>query len=234
MGAGVRAVFHFVGTAVRWIGWRDAWSGIARVSIDGTARAVIDTYSNGDQAQAVLFETEGLSDGPHMLQVELTGTKNAAALASWVWVDAFDVIGYAAPASATSPTSVSLRRVEQTDPAVAYSGGWLSNSISLHSAGSAALSMGEGTRASFTFNGTSVRWIGWRDAWSGIARVSLDGVDRGLVDTYSSRDRAQSVLFATDGLAAGPHTLQVEVTGTKNPAAAAPWVWVDAFDVGGE
>jgi len=29
--------------------------------------------------------------------------------------------------------------------------------------------------ARLTFNGTGVRWIGLKDAWSGIARVSIDG-----------------------------------------------------------
>jgi hypothetical protein len=230
MGTGVRAVFHFVGTAVRWVGWRDQWSGIGRVSIDGQFRAVVDTYVNGQQAQSVLFTAEGLTNGAHTLEVEVTGTKNAAAAAPWVWTDAFDVVGraVAAPASATA-----WQRIEESNPAFRSSGGWLTNSISQHSGGSALLSMGNGTSASVTFAGTAVRWVGWRDAWSGIARVSLDGVDRGLIDTYATGQAAQAVLFTAEGLTAGVHTLKVEVTGTKCAAASATWVWVDAFDIAG-
>lgn len=231
MGAGDRAVFHFVGTGVRWIGWRDPWSGIARVFIDGTARTVVDTYVNGQEAQAVLFATEGLTNAAHTLEVEVTGTKNAAASSSWVWVDAFEVIGR--PDAPTPSNPASWQRIEQSDAAISSSGGWLSNSISQHSGGSAHLSMGTGTRASLTFSGTAVRWIGWRDAWSGIARVTVDGVDRGLIDTYVNGQQAQAVLFTADGLTSGLHTVQIEVTGAKNPASSAPWVWIDAFEVAG-
>ena len=39
------------------------------------------------------------------------------------------------------------------------------------SGGDAVLSMDAGARATFTFTGSEIRWIGTRDEWSGIARV---------------------------------------------------------------
>jgi hypothetical protein len=83
----------------------------------------------------------------------------------------------------------------------------------------------------FAFNGTGVSWIGYHDEWSGIARVSVDGVLQRTVDTYSTPDKAQTSSYSIAGLAAGSHTLTIEVTGTKSAASGGTWVWVDAFDV---
>jgi len=46
--------------------------------------------------------------------------------------------------------------------------------------------MDSGSRASLTFTGTGVSWILYRDEWSGIANVYLDGVLKSAVDTYAS------------------------------------------------
>ena len=91
MDAGSTASLTFDGTGVRWIGLRDPWSGIARVFIDGTLRATVDTYSATQQRQAPLFAVADLSPGTHTLRIEATGTRNAASGGAWVWVDAFDI-----------------------------------------------------------------------------------------------------------------------------------------------
>ncbi|MBI3000565.1 MAG: hypothetical protein HYY46_19245 [Deltaproteobacteria bacterium] len=51
------------------------------------------------------------------------------------------------------------------------------------------------------------------------------------VDTYGDPGGAQAVLYSTSGLSRAAHTLTIEVTGTKNPAASGLWIWVDAFDI---
>src|SRR5437773_6750449 len=66
-------------------------------------------------------------------------------------------------------------RVEQTDPSITYSGNWYSNESGLHSGGTAALTNARGARATITFTGTGISWIGVADAWSGFATVYLDG-----------------------------------------------------------
>jgi hypothetical protein len=134
------------------------------------------------------------------------------------------------PAPTPAPTAVS--RYQQDAASVSYDGVWHPNSLSLHSDGAAVLSMEPGSRARFAFSGTSVSWIGYRDEWSGVANVFLDGVFRGKVDTHASPYQAQAVLFSATGLAPGSHTLTIEVTGTRSPLSRAAWVWIDAFDVG--
>jgi hypothetical protein len=124
-------------------------------------------------------------------------------------------------------------RLEENDAAVVYTptpADWPAVLQSGHSGGRAVERMGAG-RATVTFNGTGVKWIGYHDGGSGIARIYLDGVDQGTVDTYSAQGQYQAVLYTISGLSQGSHTLAVEVTGTKNPASSGLWIWVDAFDI---
>ena len=97
--------------------------------------------------------------------------------------------------------------------------------------GTAARSATAGARAQFAFTGTSVSWVGLRGPWLGIADVFLDGVFAARVDLYAPTEAVQATVFSASGLAAGPHTLRIDVTGEKNPASASAWVIVDAFDV---
>jgi hypothetical protein len=103
--------------------------------------------------------------------------------------------------------------------------------MSVHSGSNAVLAMDAGSRATLTFTGTGVKWIGYRDEWSGIARVILDGNVVATVDSYMSPARAQAVTHALTGLSNTTHTLVIEVTGLKNASSKGRWVWVDAFDV---
>jgi len=105
------------------------------------------------------------------------------------------------------------------------------NNLSIHSGGSAVLSMTTGATTTLTFTGTAVSWIGYRDEWSGIAQVTLDGRVIASVDTYLTPARAQAVTYAIKNLAAGSHTLTIQVTGTKNSSSKGSWIWIDAFDV---
>jgi hypothetical protein len=124
-----------------------------------------------------------------------------------------------------------LSRVEQADPAVTWSGAWSTNRLAAHSGGSARLSMEASSRVSLVFVGTGAVWIGYRDEWSGIADVSVDGRLRATVDTYSTPARAQAALYAIDGLADGTHTLTIEPTGRHRPDSRGSWIWVDAFSI---
>jgi hypothetical protein len=120
---------------------------------------------------------------------------------------------------------------EESSDAVTWTGAWSTNPLASSSGGGARLAMDPGAKANFRFTGTGVTWIGYRDEWSGIATVLLDGAVQTTVDTYSTPARAQQPLFNIGGLEMGSHTLTIQVTGTKNPRSASAWVWVDAFSV---
>ncbi|HUP22146.1 MAG TPA: hypothetical protein VNB06_04315, partial [Thermoanaerobaculia bacterium] len=241
MDPGQRARFAFEGTGVLWLGYRDEWSGIARVYLDGSLAATLDTYVPSAQAQSVLFAVDGLAAAPHVLEIEVTGQIGPASSGAWIWIDAFDVVGSSSGSGSPSGdsedpvspdgTDSSTGWLEEDASAVELRGGWRSDAAATHSGGTAAQAKDRGSRATVRFTGTAVRWIGTRDAWSGVAKVRLDGVVVKRVNTYSPSARAQQTLFSVDGLADGPHTLEIEVLGYGAKKSKGTWIWVDAFEV---
>ena len=127
-------------------------------------------------------------------------------------------------------------RVEESDAAVSLSAGdWTPTDQKFAwSGGSAMQSKVIGATATFTFTGTSVRWIGGRNDQGGIALVSVDGGPAKRVDTFARPYEIHTPMVTIDGLTPGPHTLTIKVTGEKNPEAHRDnqaIVMVDAFDV---
>src|ERR1700741_766784 len=122
-------------------------------------------------------------------------------------------------------------RVEESDAAVRLSAGWTgSNPRNGWSGGSARQSTVAGATASFTFNGTSVRWIGRRNKDSGIALVRVDGGPARQVDLFSRPNEVRTNVLTIYDLSPGQHTLTIEVTGQQNPDASSNIVTVDAFE----
>ena len=140
---------------------------------------------------------------------------------SWVWAQV--------PVAGIVPSGPI--RVEENDPSVVYTGVWFPQRRSDLSGGSIVESPYPISTASFTFTGTGVRWIGFKAVWGGIAQVYLDGALKATVDTYAPTEQAQAVMYTGTGLAAGPHTITIKVTGTWSSAGCCSWVVVDAFDV---
>ena len=216
--AGAQATFTFTGTGVSWIGARGTQSGIARVSLDGVFVTEVDLYSPTEQIQAAVFTATGLADASHTLVIEGTGRQNAASQNALVVVDAFDVT--------TSGT-----RHQDTDPAIAYGSGWIQgNRDKAYSEGATAESNTLGSQATITFTGTGISWIGARGPQCGIARIFLDGAFVEDFDTYAQTEGPQHTDFTATGLAAGTHTLTIQVI-DKNPISTNAWILIDAYDV---
>jgi hypothetical protein len=219
---GAQATFTFVGTEVRWVGLRGPQMGIAQVSLDGAFHARVDAY-DPNESEEVTFVITGLAAGTHTLTIAPTGDKRAAATGANVVIDAFDVRG----------------RVEDQDPSIAWTSGWLrgngsrdwSGTAPNTAGGTAALTRTAGERATVSFTGTGVSWIGLRGPSYGIARVLVDGVLAATVDTYAATEEVQAVVYTASGLSDGAHTLTVEVAGERNPASIDSLIVVDAFDV---
>jgi hypothetical protein len=88
-----------------------------------------------------------------------------------------------------------------------------------------------GARATFTFRGKGVRWIGFPCERCGVAELFIDGVRAATVDTFSTNRPASSqVMYTSPRLTMGTHTLAIEVTGTANTASAGALVAVDAIE----
>jgi len=143
---GSRAILTFEGTRVTWIAYRDDWAGIARVYIDDVFQAEIDTHVvDAYLKQVVLFTSAALTAGPHTFTVEATGSKASESHATWVWVDAADVISTKGDDAISTWT-----RFEETDARASSSGDWASNGSAPHSGGTAIFTQSAGDRASFS------------------------------------------------------------------------------------
>jgi hypothetical protein len=122
--------------------------------------------------------------------------------------------------------------VEESDARVTLSGAWgPSNPRFGWSGGFARQSTVAGATASFTFVGTSVRWIGHRSTSAGIALVKVDGGPAIKVDLYAKPFQVRTPVLTLYGLSAGQHTLTIEVTGERDSRASSNVVVVDAFEV---
>jgi hypothetical protein len=238
--AGASAEFTFTGSAIQFIGWRGPAAGIADISLDGVPVERVDLYAATDQMRATVFSATGLGSGSHTLRIDVTGLRNPASANSWVAIDAFDVV-------LPLPQPV-ITRVQQTDASVTYTtppdtAGWSTSSANKYFSGrTVTASSTTGARATFSFTGTDIRIIGQRRRDSGIARIYVDGVLAGDVDTFSPvQDEFQAAIFAAGGLAPSvTHTVTIEVTGTKRgdaacttPPACSAGVMIvlDAFEV---
>ncbi len=87
-----------------------------------------------------------------------------------------------------------------------------------------------GAWTTFTFTGSSIAWYSMKGPDQGIARVTIDGVDKGTFDNY--RSSPQWRVRRSWGLANGTHTIRILALGKKNTKATNYYVSVDAFGVG--
>jgi hypothetical protein len=89
-----------------------------------------------------------------------------------------------------------------------------------------------GAKATITFTGTSIRWIGSRGRKMGIASVSVDGGPAREVSLFGRpTDEAHTTVVTISDLSAGTHTLTITVTGRKESQSDGNLIVVDAFDI---
>ena len=132
----------------------------------------------------------------------------------------------------SSSLALAQTRIEQNDAAIVYSGNWYTNDAATNTGGHAVLTNTRGARASITFNGTGITWLGVADAYAGLATVYLDGSMQ-VINTYNPVSQYQRALFRATGLPSGTHTFSIEVTHERGPGTDGSWVWIDAFDIEG-
>jgi hypothetical protein len=219
------------GTSISWIGYRGPDAGIAAVSVDGGPSVEVDTYGPVFKLQEVLFTASGLADTEHTLTITHTGKKNPAATAAKIFIDAFDV---AKPGKRFEEDTVIAQDSSVTHSITfAHPSGtaaWDVRNSRTWSEGWARTSAVTGASATFTFNGTSVSWIGCEKSTIGSAKVFLDNDPTPVEEVNMNKpvgvESFQRTVFRRDGLAKGPHTLRIEVSSTNSN-----FVVVDAFDV---
>ncbi len=211
--AGDLAAFGFTGTSVVWLTRTGSSLGRADVLVDGVRKSTVDLYSPTNAAVTRTFS--GLSNKSHTVTIRVLNTKATASSGTAVPVDGFRV------GSVTT---------DEANGKVVLSG-WRTVGNAAASGGSLKVNRTANATVTLTFTGTGVDWVGSRGPAYGRARVLVDGVDRGVVDSYATAQAWRTTNAGISGLPAGRHTIVVRVLGTKSAAATTADVPFDAFVV---
>jgi hypothetical protein len=135
-------------------------------------------------------------------------------------------------ASAASKALVRQRwnHVDDRTAGVTYSGTWSNWNDTKDMNGSEKFTSTAGNYAEFSFTGSGVRYLSMTQPNMGKVDVYLDGaLAQAGIDAYASTVTKQVPLFEKTDLAAGPHTIKVVCTGTKNAASSNTVCALDAF-----
>lgn len=200
--------FLFCGTGVDLGIWRYGNGEFIGWSIDDGAYAgSYDSWwwlaappAQGDRPILPLSGPVSLSSGLH--KVEVTNLNRSAA--QIIVLDFFEVYndGWAG-----------VTEVENTDPALAYTGSWVvADPEPNSSGGSRATTSDPAATLSLTFNGTSVAVVGWKQDICTTYNWSIDNGagGSGVIDQFDSVDASvRPVDFIVNGLTDGPHTLTI-------------------------
>ena len=222
--AGSRATFSFSGSSVTWIGYRRRLPGLPACIWTACSWPTSIPMPRRSRLRRRSSAPRTLPPAPTRWPSRSPGRRTPRRrIRSSSWMRSTSRCRHRRRSSGVSS------RPTRTYPA----GVWQTSSANLlYTGGTMAHSTTAGSRAEFTFTGTSVRWIGQRLFDGGIARVFVDGVAVADVDTYAPvQEEYQAAMFSAAGLAPGSHTLRIEVTGSKNAASQGTRIVVDAFDI---
>jgi hypothetical protein len=121
-----------------------------------------------------------------------------------------------------------VRAIQETDPAIAYSNGWKTTTQAGAFGGSVKTASVAGRTATFSFTGAlSVAWVSTNDTSSGGAHVLLDNATPSAINLNNASSLPGRLVYVSDVNPSSPHILRITVDGT----ARNPKVTVDAFVV---
>jgi len=118
--------------------------------------------------------------------------------------------------------------VDDASPAVAYSGNWVAGMFGSAFHGTLTYSDEPGATARFSFEGAELQYIYTKAFNRGMALVAIDGSAGRVVDLYSPQIVWQArTVFG--GLMPGPHRVEIQVLGRRNPASSGSFIDIDAL-----
>jgi hypothetical protein len=157
------------------------------------------------------WDSAGDAAGTHSLTAEAIDTAGNIGASASVQVT---VTGTASGANAN-------------DSAFRYTGTWQTSSGVAKFQGDDHYSDVVGSSYQMAFTGTQVRLYAATAPWHGKAAVSIDGGPETMVDFYSPSRADQALVYTSPTLNAGPHTVTVRVTGTRNASSTGTVVTAD-------
>jgi hypothetical protein len=222
---------RFSGTRVGYIAKKAYIYGMARITLDDRAPAMVDLYHPVPQYQQRVWDSGALPSGEHTLKLEWTGDQRPGGRGTYVNLDALEISGkllFVGPPS----------RTEQDDPRLYYTGDWASAVDSSASGGSLKTSVSSGASVTFAFKGPYFAWVAKTGPEFGKAKVTVYGLpetklpDPLVVDLYSSTPGSKKVMLEAS-FGSSPTSVTIEAMGTRSPKATGTGITVDAVDVVG-
>jgi hypothetical protein len=128
--------------------------------------------------------------------------------------------------------SAALTRVEETAAAITYRDAFKRVALRGASGGYVRKTGANGRLCSLTFTGSSIAFVSTTARDRGIAEIRVDGGAWESIDLFSAAARTKKVVW-TATVEQGVHTVEISVTGGRNPGATGSRVDVDAFLVVG-
>ncbi|MFN8007242.1 MAG: fibronectin type III domain-containing protein [Terriglobia bacterium] len=221
-----RATFSFSGDDVTYVFTKDGFRGIANIKIDGIDKGNLDLYTPSGPNLNKLFQVaksySGLGAGNHTIEVTVTNTKNGSSGGVTIDVDAF-IVGITTVGPNATPYDERVANVK-------WIGSWTQSSYTGAYNNTLTSTSSQFYAATLTFTGTQVTYYFSKHSQRGIAQVTIDGIDKGTIDLFSSTLLLQQTA-TYPSLGTGIHTIHVEVTGTKNASSTGTLVDIDAFKI---
>lgn len=127
-------------------------------------------------------------------------------------------------------SAVASTPIRESDPPVTYNG-WRGVADATANGGTYRVSSTKKDKITWASPSTaSITWVTLTGPDRGNANVTIDGVNKGNVDLFSSTQVSSSKTFP--GLLSQVHSVVIKVLGTKNSASTGTNVVLDAFIVG--
>ncbi|WP_189807034.1 right-handed parallel beta-helix repeat-containing protein [Streptomyces tanashiensis] len=210
---GSTATYTFTGTGIQIYGEKNTDQGDIGVSIDGGPQQRVSTTDTQRRSNVSVFATGGLDEGTHKIVVtKLSG--------SYAVLDGF---------TPTHALPDLAGRVDDTDPAITYSGfstdsnrGFGDYGDNIHYASA------NGSTAAYKFTGTTVAVYGEKYTDQGDIGITIDGGTQTVVSTVPADGarKANVVLYSATGLTNAEHTIVV----TK---LSGSYTTLDGFSING-
>jgi hypothetical protein len=204
-----RGIGSGVPVTVAWNAATDVGSGVAgyelQRSVDGQA------WTTMPKASALARSTTLTLPRNRTYQFQVRAVDVAGNVGAWRTAGSFRL-------AVAQETTRALKFVRGT---------WSRTTSSSYDGGAARSTRTVGGIARFTFTGTSFAWVSARSPVRGAARVYVDGVAAGTVNTYSTSTAARVMVFSRTWSGSATHTIEFRAVGTSGH----PRVDLDSFVV---
>jgi len=219
----------FEGTQIAFRASKSSDSGKAAISVDGGLETIVDLYSATRQGDQLVYTSPVLTSGTHTLKVRVTGARNSASSGNYVSPDRVVISpGAVSVDDQVSGTGVNEFNYRKENGGQNLKGYWGYDGDGTGAyAGTSSWSNRAEDSVTVKFDGTQVAFHAVKTPDSGKAGFSVDGGAESVVDLYSATRQANQLVYTSDVLTSGVHTLKVRVTGTKNASSSGVFVSPD-------